>query len=816
MRRRTGRRTGLRLLALVLAVGSAVLPAGPAAAHSVGGVGATNFRTTLTGLSPPVAGVALTVIENGSRLRVRNDTQTEVVVRGYQGEPYLRVGGDGVFVNDNSPATYLNRDRNGVTPVPARAGPGRSPEWRKVSGDRVYRWHDHRIHWMLQRLPPGVASSPDTFHHIAAWTVVLDHGDQRLTASGALDWVPGPAPWGWLGVAVLLTICVAAVGLLRRPHRWLAAVTGLLVAADVGHTVGFAAVADASLPARIGMLTIQLMLWPFAVAVAVLLARRRTGGIWLAAVAGAAVVVTTGWPDLPVLWRSSVPSVLPLALDRASASVVLGVGLGLIAALPVVLRTERRRAGHAAGTVTAAAHLHPAAGGTEPIPASTTTAVREPDVGGSVAAARPDAEPVAAAGTAGPEGGSTRFSRRGVVGYVTASGLGGLAGMGLGVLDRPSGQQPRTPMAVSPGAGGSRTVPFHGRQQAGIATPVRRQAHGRIAAYDLRPGANRAALRAMLRGWTATAATLAAGRPLDETDPVAAGGGPAGLTITVGFGPSVFGKAGLPRTARPEALTPMPAFPGERLDPARSDGDLGVLICADDPSVVFHAARALERLAGGTARLRWQMSGFTGTPNTSGTADHRNLMGHLDGTNNPRPTDADFDTKVFVPDDAEPAWMRGGSYLVVRRIRILMDSWDGLDLTAQQRVIGRRKDNGAPLSGGGESTPANFGTLSSDGNPAIPADAHIRRAAPEFNNGAAMLRRGLSFADGVASDGHPDAGLLFLAWQADPRHGFMPVQRRLAEGDALSRFVRHESSALFAMPGGVAEGDYLGQGLLDS
>jgi dye decolorizing peroxidase len=348
-------------------------------------------------------------------------------------------------------------------------------------------------------------------------------------------------------------------------------------------------------------------------------------------------------------------------------------------------------------------------------------------------------------------------------------------------------------------------------QQAGIVAPPRPQAHAWVAAFDLEPAVPNDALRDLLRRLSDTADRLTAGEPVGATDDaVVAGLSPAALTVTVGFGPSLFGKAGIPATARPDALQPLPAFAGERLDPTRSDGDLGVIVAADDPIVVAHAARVLRRLATGTARLRWQQSGFNAARGTgSEVATGRNLMGQIDGTHNPRPSDPDFAAKIFVAPDA-PAWLRGGSYLVVRRIRMLLDSWDALAPAEQERVIGRRRDDGAPLTGGDERTPPDLGARAPDGSLIIPDDAHMRLAAPAANEGAAMLRRGYSFVDGDAS------GLLFLAWQADPRRGFIPVQQRLVDGDALGRFIRHETSALFAMPTGVAPGSYVGQALLEA
>jgi dye decolorizing peroxidase len=163
--------------------------------------------------------------------------------------------------------------------------------------------------------------------------------------------------------------------------------------------------------------------------------------------------------------------------------------------------------------------------------------------------------------------------------------------------------------------------------------------------------------------------------------------------------------------------------------------------------------------------------------------------------------------------------MAGGSYAVFRRIRMLLDPWDQQSLDVQQRTVGRRKDNGAPLSGGPGSTEAtavDLNAFNSDGSLVIPGDAHIRVAAAASNQGAAMLRRGYSYHDGYRPDGAPDAGLLFIAFQADPMNGFVPVQRKLARGDALSRFLVHESSGLYAVPGGASPDGYVGQALLES
>jgi dye decolorizing peroxidase len=231
--------------------------------------------------------------------------------------------------------------------------------------------------------------------------------------------------------------------------------------------------------------------------------------------------------------------------------------------------------------------------------------------------------------------------------------------------------------------------------------------------------------------------------------------------------------------------------------------------------------RSLQRLATGSAVVRWQMNGFSRSPGaTAQPRTGRNLMGQIDGTNNPKPTDATFDARVFVPAAGDPAWMAGGSYAVFRRIRMLLDRWDQQSTDRQERVVGRRKASGAPLSGGPgavETTAPDLAGQNPDGSLAIPGDAHIRVAAPASNQGAAMLRRGYSFHDGFRPDGSPDAGLLFVAFQADPLNGFVPVQRKLARGDALSVFLSHESSGLYAVPGGATDSTgYVGQALLES
>ncbi|MFF4246086.1 iron uptake transporter deferrochelatase/peroxidase subunit [Streptomyces sp. NPDC001822] len=416
--------------------------------------------------------------------------------------------------------------------------------------------------------------------------------------------------------------------------------------------------------------------------------------------------------------------------------------------------------------------------------------------------------------TSGDSGG---VSRRRLIGGAGAAGAAGLvlgAAGGAGGYAATRGDEPTALTTV-----GSTEAMFHGKHQAGITTPL--QARGHLIAFDLTPGSGRKEAAALMRRWSAVAAGLMAGEPAEgrgHDTGVALDAGPSSLTVTFGFGRTFFDRTGL-TDRRPPSLDPLPAFSSDHLDPKRSDGDLWVQIGADDALVAFHALRALQKEAGTAARVRWQMNGFNRTPGaTDRPMTARNLMGQVDGTNNPKPAESDFDERIFVPSGGPPAhaWMAGGSYVVVRRIRMLLDDWEELTVKRQEQIIGRRKADGAPLSGGSETTPMDLDKAGPDGELLVPGNAHARISSPGKNGGAAMLRRPFSYHDGISDDGTPDAGLLFVCWQADPFKGFIPVQRKLDRGDALSPFIRHEAGGLFAVPGGAASGEYVGQRLLEA
>ncbi|WTG04991.1 iron uptake transporter deferrochelatase/peroxidase subunit [Streptomyces sp. NBC_00012] len=417
------------------------------------------------------------------------------------------------------------------------------------------------------------------------------------------------------------------------------------------------------------------------------------------------------------------------------------------------------------------------------------------------------------------------MSRRRLIGSAGAAGAAGLVLGAAGGATGYAATRPDAPTALT--AVGSTQVMFHGKHQPGITTPL--QACGHLVAFDLVPGAGRKEAAALMRRWSAAAGRLMAGEPAGSgaadgpghDTGIALDAGPSSLTVTFGFGRTFFERTGL-TARRPPGLDPLPPFSSDHIDTARSNGDLWVQIGADDALVAFHALRAVQKEAAPAARVRWQMNGFNRAPGaTARPMTARNLMGQVDGTNNPEPADSDFDRRIFVPaapggTEAAYDWLAGGSYAVVRRIRMLLDDWEKLPVERQEQVIGRRKKDGAPLSGGTGTTAMDLDRAGPDGKLLIPENAHARISTPEKNSGAAMLRRPFSYHDGISADGTPDAGLLFICWQSDPLRGFVPVQRKLDRGDALSPFIRHEASGLFAVPGGAAEGEYVGQRLLES
>lgn len=393
-----------------------------------------------------------------------------------------------------------------------------------------------------------------------------------------------------------------------------------------------------------------------------------------------------------------------------------------------------------------------------------------------------------------------RLSRRRLLGgSAAAAGAAGVAGLTLGAE-----RWTRRTETADPGTA---REPFYGPHQGGIATAP--QQHAAFVAFDLRPGTGRADLVGLLRIWSGDAARLAAGEPaLADTEPELARR-PARLTVTVGFGPRLFTVAGLD-SARPQWLAQLPGFTIDRLDSAFCEGDLLLQVCADEATTVAHAVRALSRSVTSLVTVRWTQRGFR---NAAAGQTMRNLMGQVDGTVNIAPG-ADFDRLVW-DDGATVPWLRGGTSMVLRRIAMNLDTWDELDPEGRELTVGRRIATGAPLTGARESDDPDFAAVDAHGIPVIPPSAHIARAH-HSSDGERFLRRGYNYDDAPAPGTTSNSGLLFAAYQRDIAAQYLPVQRRLAEFDALNTWTTPVGSAVFVIPPGITDTQgYLGQTLLE-
>ncbi|WP_167143949.1 iron uptake transporter deferrochelatase/peroxidase subunit [Canibacter zhoujuaniae] len=428
-------------------------------------------------------------------------------------------------------------------------------------------------------------------------------------------------------------------------------------------------------------------------------------------------------------------------------------------------------------------------------------------------------------------------SRRAVLGALGA----GVVGAAFGSIATASA------LSGNNGVGGSKTVdvlhgtvPFEGEHQAGITTEAQDRLH--FAAFDLVRSATRDDLISLLKDWTAAARLLTQGKevgtgaipeaallPPDDTGE-ALGLGAANLTLTFGFGRSLFAdkKNGRETIADPYGLraqlppefVELPLFAFDLLKEEISGGDLCVQACADDPQVAVHAIRNLARIAVGRAHLRWSQLGFGRTSATTrAQATPRNLFGFKDGTTSIKAEDSEaLANNVFVQAGVGvPQWFVGGTYLVARKIQMTIEIWDRQNLAEQERVIGRNKLEGAYLSGGSqarEHDAADFTARDATGEPLIDVDAHVKLAHPENNEGVQLLRRGYNYVDGSNDLGQLNAGLFFISFQNDPAK-FIRVQNSL-KSDLLNEYIRHIGSGLWLVPPGVGPGEYIGQSLFNA
>ena len=418
------------------------------------------------------------------------------------------------------------------------------------------------------------------------------------------------------------------------------------------------------------------------------------------------------------------------------------------------------------------------------------------------------------------------MSRRGLLGRAlgTAAGaasVGALAFVGAAHADDTS--TPSASASADPGSGSEGTTaerssyPFEGTHQQGILTEKQRQAA--FLSLDVTTSSRRE-LQDLLKTITDQARFLTTGgtQPnagLVETDPDSGIVGPTvaadGLTVTLGVGASLFDdRFGLAKQ-KPARLTRMEAFPNDALDPALCHGDLMLQLCANNTDTVLHALRQITRATRGSMQIRWRQDGFQSPPRPSGTP--RNLLGFKDGTGNPASDDTGLMEQLVWTKGggAEPAWVEGGSYQAVRIIRMLVEFWDRVSILEQERIFGRAKDTGAPLSGDAE-----FDTPVYDQyGDSIAYDAHIRLANPRTSNTADQrpFRRSFNYDNGVDPNGNLDMGHLFVAFNQDLERQFITVQKRLIDEPLVDYVSPIGGGYFFALPGVQGSSDWLGRGM---
>jgi deferrochelatase/peroxidase EfeB len=363
------------------------------------------------------------------------------------------------------------------------------------------------------------------------------------------------------------------------------------------------------------------------------------------------------------------------------------------------------------------------------------------------------------------------------------------------------------------------SVAYHGAHQAGVLTPA--QPHATHVAFDV-IAADRAALTDLFRVITDRARFLTAGGvPPDPgiSAPPADSGvlGPAvpadNLTVTLGVGASLFDDRYGLAARKPAGLTTMPAFRDDHLDDAQTHGDLSLQLCAGHRDTVLHALRDIARHTRGGMQIRWKADGFTAPPRPAGTP--RNLMGFKDGISKLDTADAALmDRMVWIPATADQPWAAGGSYQVIRVIRMLVEFWDRVSISEQEKMFGRRRDSGAPLDGSHEDDLPDY-AADPVGN-AIPLTAHMRRANPRTPDtaGSRLHRRPYNYDRGVDAVGDLDMGLVFVAYQQDIERQFAATQKRL-EGEPLADYVQPFGGGYFLVLPGVRDAaDHLGRALL--
>ncbi|MFF5993239.1 iron uptake transporter deferrochelatase/peroxidase subunit [Lysinibacillus sp. KU-BSD001] len=392
-------------------------------------------------------------------------------------------------------------------------------------------------------------------------------------------------------------------------------------------------------------------------------------------------------------------------------------------------------------------------------------------------------------------------------GFAIAGAAIGASGLG-GVMKMLEDEAPKA---------STHAVAFYGKHQPGITTP--HQSNVYFASLNF-VGQSKAQLQQLFQDWTRYSERMMQGQSVEDEDatkhvpPVDTGEAfnldAANLTLTFGVGPSLFEHASLGlKNKKPAELMDLPHFPKDQLQKQWTGGDLCIQACADDPQVAFHAVRNLLRVGSGVVQLHWSQAGFMSMPADGGTP--RNLFSFKDGTVNPKTT-SEFDEHVWVSNH-EQSWLNNGTYLIVRRIQMHLETWDRTSLHQQEMTFGRYRHNGALFGQADEFAETDVFAKDVEGESVVPENSHVylSRLAKQT-----IYRRPFSYASGTVTEtGAYDSGLLFISFQKHPKQ-FIDIQNSLGRMDKLNEYITHRGSALFACLPGVKKGSYLGEALFTS
>lgn len=295
---------------------AAILLAGPATPASADSARPTNYRSEVTGIVPSPGGISARVVGGDAFLQITAQPGTQVEVPGYQGEPYLRFGRDGVvLVNHNSPAYWLNQDRYGQAGIPSSASVEAVPAWERVATQGTYGWHDHRIHWMAPQPPPGVSQSK--ISPIQEWVIPVVVDGQPIEIRGRLQWLPPISPIPWIGIAALATV----VNIWTKAARW-----GLIIGAGMGALVGLSQALTSPLGPGGELLGWFPPTLSFIAGVAAVVTTRQR--VRLLTVGAVLLAVWAGL-RLPSLWMPILPTQLPALVERSAVALAAGTALAV-------------------------------------------------------------------------------------------------------------------------------------------------------------------------------------------------------------------------------------------------------------------------------------------------------------------------------------------------------------------------------------------------------------------------------------------------------------------------------------------------------